>query len=101
MLQLSVARQQRTNAMSNGLGLAIYLIGNYFGYRLKITGTITVVVLRRFGIQDPQNAFFSTSPEAVGVLIGLVGDTRAELPVVLSFHIFQDIFYYLHCPTGI
>ncbi len=62
--------------------------------------TITAVVLVRLGILDPQTAFFSTSPGAMGVLIGMAGDTSAELPIVLSFHIFRIFFIIFTAPIA-
>ncbi|MCP3892812.1 MAG: hypothetical protein GY702_28640 [Desulfobulbaceae bacterium] len=67
---------------------------------LVSAGTIVSLILVRMGILDAHTAFFSTSPGAMGVLLGLAGDTSADLPIVLSFHIFRIFFIIFTAPLA-
>lgn len=67
---------------------------------LVSAGTIASMVLVKLGILDANTAFFSTSPGAMGVLLGLAGDTTADLPIVLCFHIFRIFFIIFTAPLA-
>jgi membrane AbrB-like protein len=61
-------------------------------------GIIVSIVLVKIGLLDPDTAFFSTSPGAMGVLLGLAGETDANLSVVVCFHLFRIFFIILTAP---
>ncbi len=63
-------------------------------------GSIVSIMLVKLGVLDPYTAFFSTSPGAMGVLLGLAGETKADLAIVLSFHIFRIFFIIITAPLA-
>ncbi len=65
---------------------------------LVVTGVLVSLLLEKFGILDRTTAYVSTSPGAMSALLGLAGDTGANLPVVLCFHVFRIIFIIVTAP---
>ncbi len=65
---------------------------------LVSTGIVVSVVLVKIGLLTPSTAFFSTSPGAMSVILGLAGKTGADLSVILCFHIFRIFFIIISAP---
>ncbi len=65
---------------------------------LVSTGIVVSVVLVKIGLLTPSTAFFSTSPGAMSVILGLAGKTGADLSVILCFHIFRIFFIIITAP---
>lgn len=65
---------------------------------LVSTGIVVSVVLVKIGLLSPSTAFFSTSPGAMSVVLGLAGKTGADLSVILCFHIFRIFFIIITAP---
>ena len=76
------------------------LLLQVFGSTLVLVsaGIIISIILVKLGMLDVPTAFFSTSPGAMSVLLGFAGETGANLPVVLCFHIFRIFFIILTAP---
>ncbi len=65
---------------------------------LVSAGIVVSVVLVKIGLLTPSTAFFSTSPGAMSVILGLAGKTEADLSVILCFHIFRIFFIIITAP---
>ena len=66
---------------------------------LILAGLLFTLILIKFHILDVPTAYLSTSPGAMTAMIGLALDTKATLPVVMTFHFFRISFVIVTAPA--